>query len=251
MKSSLKFSTAYTLLFIFNNLNSINISELPAPYNSLESILPFDNHGWYSNATWISKLFEHNKINTAIEIGSWLGKSTRHIASLLPETGKLWAIDIWTGSVEHQSKDRTDVYHKLPTLYEQFLSNIIHASFEKKIIPIRMDSLDASQHLQALKQRVDLIYIDGAHDTQSVFNDLEAWYPYIAGSRGILCGDDWSWKSKENPKIFPVKIAVHIFAKKYKATIYAYRNFWFIVENNKYDERSFLNAPESIWKIIQ
>lgn len=126
---------------------------LKPPYAGIE-ILPFDNHGWYSNSKRIKEIFKERKIETVVEIGSWLGKSTRHIATLLPEKGKIYAVDHWMGSVEHQNNER------LPNLYQQFLSNVIHAKLTDKIVPIKMNSLDAANHLKNLK--IDLVYIDGA-----------------------------------------------------------------------------------------
>lgn len=116
-----------------------------------------------------------------------------------------------------------------------------HAHLENKIVPVRMTSLEASQYLSSLIQHIDFIYIDAAHDTQSVLEDMEAWYPYVSGKRGVICGDDWACQE--------VKIAVRMFAQKYHVTIYADANFWFLVENGKYDEQSFLHAPASMWNI--
>lgn len=241
----------YIILFFIQSLSilnvqaiSDNIQNLPTPYNSLEKILPFDDHGWYFNGQWIQLLFKNNNIKTAIEVGSWLGKSTRHIASLLPAHGRLYAVDTWKGSLCQQiDNDPFHCAHKVPTLYEQFLSNVIHANLTNKIIPIQMPSLKASKELSSLIQQIDFIYIDAEHDTESVFKDMEAWYPYISGKRGILCGDDWSWES--------VRIAVRNFAQIYNVTIYTGENFWFIVENGQYNELSFLQAPESVWQIIK
>ncbi|MBI2352788.1 class I SAM-dependent methyltransferase [Candidatus Dependentiae bacterium] len=229
-----------SFLFFYKEIIS-NFQDLPAPYNSLKILLPYDDHGFYLNADWIKMLFKNNNIKNGIEIGSWLGKSTRHIASLLPSNGTLYAVDTWKGSAEHQPE--INVFNtacKLPTLYEQFLSNVIHANLVHKIIPIRMTSLDASQHLSDLKQKIDFIYIDAAHDTESVLQDLEAWYPYILEPKGIICGDDWGCDS--------VKIAVAIFAQKYSLTIYADHYFWFLKKEDRFKHMSFVNASNTIWK---
>ncbi len=193
---------------------------LPEPYHSVQ-LLPFDPHGWYGNAQPIQSLFTNNKnISIAIEVGCWLGASTRHIASLLPPNGKLFAIDHWKGSVEHQP-GQVAYYPALPYLYEQFLSNVIYAGLTDKIIPMRMDSLEAARQLKASGIVPDLIYIDASHDTQAVLADLNAWFPFVKG-HGILCGDDWSWAS--------VRLAVETFANEQHLTISAANNFWCLVE---------------------
>ena len=187
---------------------------LPEPYKSV-GMMPFDPGGWYRNANQIESLFKQNKINVAIEVGCWLGLSTRHIASLMPPDGKVYAIDHWLGSVEHQSSPI------LPTLYEQFLSNVVHAGLTHIIIPMRMSSLQAATWMDSMEVKPDLIYIDASHDIPSVLADLSAWFPFIKG-HGILCGDDWTWES--------VRIAVEIFAQRHQLTMDSVNNFWRLVE---------------------
>ncbi len=186
---------------------------LPEPYCSLEKILPPNPQGWYANAQQMEELFKDHNIRTVVEVGSWLGKSTCHIASQLGHGGRVYAIDHWLGSVEHQD------YENLPTLYDQFLSNVIHAGLTHRIIPLRMDSLQGAGYLKHVP--VDLVYLDAAHDKESVLKDLEAWFPYVKG-HGVLCGDDWGWKSVEE--------AVREFAQKNRLKIVYGKNFWRLVE---------------------
>ena len=79
----------------------------------------------------------------------------------------------------------------LPNLYEYFLSNVIQEGqgLTRKIIPVRMDSLSAAQSLEV---QADIIYIDASHDSESVYRDLQVWFPHVKPG-GILCGDDWGW----------------------------------------------------------
>lgn len=162
-------------------------ADLPPPYNTIE-VLPFNAGGFYRNEKEIEKLFQTYTPAIVIEVGVWIGKSAMHMASLLPSNGKLYAVDHWLGSEEHQP-GQTYYCNFLPVLYEQFLSNIIHAQLTDLVIPIKMTSLEASQHLRHLK--ADLIYIDASHDFDSVYADLNAWFPLVKG-HGILCGDDWN-----------------------------------------------------------
>jgi predicted O-methyltransferase YrrM len=187
---------------------------LPEPYRSVK-LMPFNPEGWYVNSDQMESLFKQTKINVAIEVGCWLGLSTRHIATLLPPDGKLYAVDHWLGSIEHQ--DRLS----LPTLYDQFLSNVIHAGLTHVIVPMKMSSLEAAPIIRSMGVVPDLVYIDASHDTESVLADLNAWFPFVKG-HGILCGDDWTWGS--------VRTAVEIFAQEHQLKIDASENFWCLVE---------------------
>lgn len=192
-------------------------SDLPEPYRSIE-LLPPDNHSFYCNRAQLQRLIPIRHVKTIIEVGSWLGCSTIHMASLVPPDGKVWAVDHWLGSVEHQPGG--SAYHKaLPYLYQQFLSNVIHAQMAHKIIPVRMDSLEAAKILDF---PVDLVYIDAGHDTQAVYNDLCAYYPRVRG-HGLLCGDDWSWGS--------IREAVYRFAQENNMHVEAMGNFWALIEH--------------------
>lgn len=184
--------------------------ELPEPYASIKR-LPFDNHGWFLNGDHLKVIIKNRRPKTVIEVGSWLGLSTRFIASHLPKKAKLYAIDTWLGSTEeavHQQDPR------LSHLYQLFLSNVIHAGLCHKIIPIRMTSLEAAK---ALKVRAELIYIDGAHDTKSVTEDILAWHEHLT-EKGIICGDDWVWTT--------VQVAVIECGKKLNKKVYTAGNFW-------------------------
>lgn len=156
-------------------------SKMPEPYRSIKN-LPMDEHGWFFNGPFIEDIFKKKQIRTIIEVGSWLGLSTRFMARLLPADGKIYAVDTWQGSIEHKKDAR------LPTLYQTFLSNVKHAELTDKIIPFRMTSLEASQ---ALNVQADLIYIDASHEAEDVYDDIIAWAPHLKED-GILCGDDWN-----------------------------------------------------------
>ncbi|MBX7066472.1 MAG: class I SAM-dependent methyltransferase [Parachlamydiales bacterium] len=193
-------------------------SELPAPYNEVAEVLPFDDQGWYDNRRSMKKILQNENVRTVVEVGCWLGKSTRHIAQTLPKDGKVYAVDHWLGSLEHQegANSHRDV---LPKLYQQFLSNIIHAKLTHKIIPVRMASVEAEKFLKDLKP--DLIYIDASHEMEAVYQDLTIWYPHVKG-QGILCGDDFAWPG--------VRDAVEKFAAENHLQIESKGSFWRYIE---------------------
>lgn len=160
---------------------------VPAPYDTVKTLLPFNEFGWYSNDWQLKQLIEERRVKTIIEVGSFLGLSTRALASYLPTGGVVYAIDHWLGSIEHQPNGWASTPTLLPQLYQQFLSNVIHAGLTHKIIPVRMDSTEAASKLSIT---ADLIFIDASHDEDSVYKDLVAWYPHL-NSGGLLAGDDW------------------------------------------------------------
>lgn len=198
------------------------------PYDDLEEVLPFNGHGWYLNGDALEKIIKERNVTTVVELGSWLGKSTIHMASILPEGGKVYAVDHWLGGADHQPgvvgyEEWADF---LPVLYEQFLSNVIHAQMTDRIIPIRTTTLLASIQIRELGVKPDLVYVDASHDMESVYKDLVAYYPFVKG-HGILCGDDWGWGVD-----LPVMRAVQRFASENNLRIEVPNGWlWVLYEN--------------------
>lgn len=218
--------------------DTVDLQALPYPYNTLRVLLPFNGHGWYRNGTWMENLIKMNGVKTVVEVGSWLGASARHIVSLLPEDGMFYAVDTWKGCpVINAEAENVKI---LPTLYEQFLSNVVHSGLTHKIIPFRMTSQEAVEPLQEYAQSFDLVYIDAAHDTESVLKDLNSYFPFVQNEKGIICGDDWTWPS--------VRAAVLQFAQEHELTVYADYDFWFYAEEGQYRLCSFVDASDKVWQ---
>lgn len=177
---------------------------LPDPYSKIQEPLPLNLHGFFGLENWngISEIIAKEGIETVVELGSWLGQSTLMIGALLPDHGKVYAVDHWKGSLEHQKG--SPWHHMLPTLYEQFLSNVIHAQLTEKIIPLKMTTLEAAEHLNFI---ADLVYVDASHEEEDVYQDLKHWYPKTK----ILCGDDYTWGKEKG---YPVKRALDRFCKE-------------------------------------
>lgn len=122
-----------------------------------------------------------------VEIGAWKGRSTAYMATEIINSGKnirFDVVDTWLGSgLEHNHDD--DV--RAGRLYEVFLENL--RPVEQHYRPLRMSSLEASS-LYA-DSSLDFVFIDGAHDLDSVRADLVAWLPKVRIG-GYLGGDDYS-----------------------------------------------------------
>lgn len=213
MKNSLLLFLCATVSSLF----AIDVSQLPEPYKNAR-LMPFNSHGWHGNGHLLEELIRKHNVKTVVEVGSWMGLSTRDIATMLPEGGIVYAIDTWNGSPEEFHDPSVLASPEvLATLYDQFLSNVIHTNLTHKIIPIHMESCKAAT---IFSDHPDLIYIDGCHTYEAVLQDLEAWWPFVKES-GILCGDDYYNSSG-------VSRAVTEFALTNTLHVIVTGNFWYI-----------------------
>lgn len=127
-----------------------------------------------------------------VEVGVWKGKSIAFLAVEAANSGKqlnIYAVDTWRGSPledDHQN----DWYVMNDKLYELFLENTKPLSHIIK--PIRKPSLEAVAEFS--DKSIDRVFIDAAHDFDSVVADIKAWLPKIK-SGGVLAGHDWGWES--------------------------------------------------------
>ena len=185
------------------------------PYRGVE-LLAENLQGWFLNEAPIRKLIQTHNVKTVVEIGSWKGLSTSHIAKMLPAKGKVYAVDSWIGfPSQYYSKYDTS------TIYQQFLSNMIHQNLTDIVVPIRLESLEAAKTCVVSP---DLIYLDANHEYDAVYADLTAWFPFVK-ERGILCGDDWGW-TWPGLSGFPVAEAVARFAKESQLPLETDGWFW-------------------------
>lgn len=194
-------------------------------YENLKTLLPFDEHSFFSkcNEQALSYLIKKFNCKKVVELGSWLGASTRCIAKALPDDGLVFAVDHWKGSAEHYQPDRQDVRHILPTLYKQFLSNGIHSGLSHKIVPRKMSTDYAAKSMNIT---ADLIFVDAAHGEEAIYNDISNWVPFLK-ENGIICGSNWMW-NKDKGK-YSIQRAVKRYAKENKLYIETYGlTFWML-----------------------
>jgi predicted O-methyltransferase YrrM len=167
--------------------------------------------GWMVPAEleWLAQqASEHSRV---VEIGSWAGRSTRAMADNLPPGGVIYAVDTWEGSDEDVHRNMLAGKPK-DWLFEQFARNIWPRS---NVNAVRMSSVDAAKYLKELE--FDMIFIDAAHDYESVKADILAWRPLMKIG-GMFCGHDFS-----HP---PVKRAVLELVPKAAAVLPTTGDIW-------------------------
>jgi len=168
-------------------------------YEGLE-LLPEDLQGWNSNNSIFPKLLVDTKPKTIIEIGTWKGGSAIHMGNLLKLAGssaQIYCIDTWLGAAEFWTGDlaRTPERNLLlkngyPQIYYQFLSNVVHNGLQDYITPIPVPSSIGAKILKAQGVKADLIYIDGSHEYDDVYADLNT-YSELLNPGGVMFGDDY------------------------------------------------------------
>lgn len=91
-------------------------------------------------------------------------------------------------------------------------------------MPVKATTNEAISFFYDLQIKPDLIYVDAAHDEESVYQDIVNYFPLVKG-HGVICGDDYSWGDGG------VKRAVNRFAKENGLIVVtSWDWFWFLKE---------------------
>ncbi len=148
------------------------------------------------------------KPSSILEIGSWMGASAiawAEAAKELQPDAVVYCVDTWLGSVEHflsscgdeWSLDKLSLTDYGPTFFDDFLRNVWDRGLQDRIVPFRAASSSALPFFAQQGLAFDVVYVDGAHDTHSVWTDV-AGALKVTSERGLVCGDDFGWSSVRN-----------------------------------------------------
>lgn len=130
-----------------------------------------------------------------LEIGSYCGKSTLHLAEGCRISGghRLFAVDHHRGSPEQQPGEE----HFDPELYDDatetvdtfphFMENLRRAELVNWVIPVVTESHRLSQYLQVCP--LSLLFIDGNHAHLDVYEDFLYWGNQVI-TGGYVCIHD-------------------------------------------------------------
>jgi hypothetical protein len=160
------------------------------PWPSLPpQVPPNKEHGWLLDSTrevLAASLSAQSRV--IVELGSWMGLSTRFLADHAP-CATVIAIDHWKGGPDHQ--DNAEYRELLPQLYETFLSSCWE--YRGRIIPVRASTIEGLREVARHGVRPDLIYMDADHRYVAVKRDLEESLALFPSAK--IVGDDWTWQS--------------------------------------------------------
>ena len=146
---------------------------------NIGNALKIDGFMSQTELAWLAA--QASKRNLIVEIGSWMGRSTRALADNC--LGKVLAVDTWKGSDEpgHVEflKDKPEDY-----LVKKFLENMAGVN----AYAYQLTSLEAAEQFK--DESFDMIFIDAGHEYEDVKADILAWGPLVAEG-GVLCGHDY------------------------------------------------------------
>jgi hypothetical protein len=153
---------------------------------------PSQNQGWLGEGTdQLLASVLSNDTRLVVELGAWLGMSTRFIADHAPNATIL-SVDHWHGNPEHQARD--EYRSMLPTLYDTFLA--LNWRYRDQIVPLRMSTLDGLRTVAEYGLKPDLIYVDAEHSDQAVSAELDLARRLFP--KAELVGDDYDWQGVQN-----------------------------------------------------
>lgn len=137
------------------------------------------------------------------EIGVFKGEFSKYIYQQI-NPSKLFLVDIFEGYMGSGDKDGNNMqYTNLSEEYEK-LKNHFSNDFNVSIIKSK-----SSEFLSNIEDGyLDMVYIDGDHEYESVVSDLNLSYPKVKKG-GFICGHDYV-----SPRFEGVVRAVNEFCKE-------------------------------------
>lgn len=198
------------------------------PYAGFDAdAVPLDLQGWNGTHPLLTEIVQKVRPRLVVEVGSWKGQSAVTFARALQQLGPgrtLLCVDTWLGGLEHwRNREQPDFFASLrlqngyPTLYRQFLANVVHCGVQDVVVPFPNTSLNAARWLLHEGVAADVVYLDGSHEENDVFADL-TYYWQVARPGGIVFGDDLGWPG--------VRAAVDRFVQQQGVPVGVRDNLW-------------------------
>jgi hypothetical protein len=162
-------------------------------------------------------------------VGTWKGGSAIHMAKVARGLGlapEIICVDTWLGAVEfwtdQQDPERylsLQCRHGYPTVYYQFVANVLHEQCQDLITPFPQTATIAALWFRRYGVSADLIYVDGSHEEEDVYADLVGYWDLVRPG-GVLAGDDWGWDG--------VRLAATRFAREQGVVVTQLADKWYL-----------------------
>jgi len=145
--------------------------------------------GWNSDSISFNYAITRFSPESIVEVGSWLGASAIHMASLT--TAPIICVDTFLGSNEVLWREgkASNVVLNFDVIYKQFRANITSKELNTQVTPLPMTSSSAAELFAKHNVTIDMVYLDAGHREREVYADLQDWWPL---TNKVLVGDDYN-----------------------------------------------------------
>jgi len=154
--------------------------------NKMEHFYQKLGENWFSYPNLYSNMVKkYGNDSHFVEVGTWKGRSASYMAVEIINSNKnikFDCVDVWE-YLDIQNDINKSMFNDL---YETFLKNI--NPVRHVINPIRKISWEAASLYD--DKSLDFVFIDAAHDYESVIKDIGAWLPKVKLG-GTLAGHDY------------------------------------------------------------
>lgn len=135
----------------------------------------------------LATMIREEGIERFIEVGCKEGRTTAFVLEHCPDC-RVTAIDPWAAMPEQAGQPGGETYEAwdFQAIEEAFWKNV--DTFTSRLTFHRKTSLEAADLVD--DESAGLIFIDAAHDYESVLEDIAAWRPKVRPG-GILAGHDF------------------------------------------------------------
>jgi predicted O-methyltransferase YrrM len=154
----------------------IKLSQLKVP--NLYYLFSIPGHLSEKEAITLYRYSKLSNVKVVLEIGSYVGKSTNFLAKgLYSKNGTLHCIDTFAN--HDMSEGPRNTYREFLQNTEKFRSLLeVHTGFSNSQLIIKK-----------IPNELDLIFIDGSHDSNSVTQDIFNFFPKLRKGSYIIFHD--------------------------------------------------------------
>ena len=142
--------------------------------------------GWMTEEELLFLSRAASQMDTVVEIGSWMGRSTYSICS--GTAGNVYAVDHWNWKLVSESEQGKQYTQTPPEdqpldVYNEFVSHVVDRF--PNVLAVRKSGLEAAKTLPD----ADMVFIDDSHVYEETKANLLAWLPK---TKKLICGHDYS-----------------------------------------------------------
>lgn len=155
---------------------------------------------WDSHHPRFDALVAELRPRVVVEVGSFLGVSSRHFAAALEREGidgVVVCVDTWLAEQvlwnNPEWRPHLRITHGRPEYYQAFMANAVAAGLADYICPLPMPSPNGARYLAGRGVTADLVYVDGSHDEGDVYHDLALYWELVLRPGGAMLIDDYQY----------------------------------------------------------